>query len=240
MKILAPFTFLLLLSCTSFQLFSQAKNTAAKPDQVYEMHRKMYARALDLGDFESATNALLYLTTLYPENQGFKDTLCLVYFSRGMALQAGKTAEEILIKHPDKLTFRELLAQVKESVNDYAGALAQYDSLYRRTDKLLFLYKMASIQYLMKRYGECDATISKILLSPTSLSEKVVLSYQGDQPEQQSVPVKAAALNIRGVMAMETGKNEEAMRLFREAVAISPGFKMAEQNIIYLQKPPSQ
>jgi len=224
------------------QLFSQAKGSSpkVKPDQAIDMHRKMYERALDLGDFEAATHALLYLTSLNPGNEGLRDTLCLIYFTRGMAPQAGKIAEEILQDNPDKLTYRELLAQVKESTKDYAGALAQYDSLFKRTDKLLFLYKMASIQYVMKRFGECDASVAKILLSPGSLTEKVVLTYQSEQPEQQAIPVKAAALNIRGVMAMETGKNEEALRLFREAIAIAPSFKMAEQNINYLLNPPSQ
>jgi len=199
-------------------------------NQQFDLQEKIYKRSRQLGDLITATQALHTMLVLKPERFDLNDSLCLIYLGRGLFQQSKKVSEEILERNSGNLPVREVLAQSLENLGAYNEALAAYEILYKETEKLLYLYKVAAFQYLLKRYGECDASLRQIELSPEAPAEKVVLNYPNENPNFQKVPILAAAMNIRGVIAMDMNKPTEAGQYFDQALTMMPDFIMAKKN----------
>ena len=199
-------------------------------NQQFQLQEKIYRRARQLGDLTTATQALHTMIALRPEKTDLNDSLCLIYLGRGLFQQSRDVAKEVLEKNSGNLPVREALAQSYENLGSYPDALTAYETLYNGTKKLLYLYKVAAFQYLLKRYAECDANLRQIELSPEAPAEKVVLNYPNENPNFQKVPILAAALNIRGVIAIDMNKLTEAADYFDQALLLMPDFIMAKKN----------
>ena len=115
------------------------------------------------------------------------------------------------------------------SLNKNKESLEQYEALFAKTKSSFHAYQIAVLQYVLKRFGECETTVGIILNDPKSMEQKV--SINADQNTNQQVPIKAAAYNIRGVMLKEMNKKDEAMESFQEALKLFPEFALAKANI---------
>jgi tetratricopeptide (TPR) repeat protein len=202
--------------------------------QQFELQQAVYKRAIELNDLTEASGALYTMIALRPERLDLNDSLCFAYMGRGMYLQSGKLAQEILARDPKKQIFKEVLAQSEENLGMYKEALATYEELVNETKKTVFLYKVAALQYLLKRMGECEANLVLLEKAPDAAKETVNLAYPGENPPRQDVPVLAAICNIRGVIAIDLNKLEEAKKQFAKALEYYPEFTMAKKNLEYL------
>ena len=210
---------------------SAVAGTNSALGQQFQVQEKIYFRSRQLGDLITATNALHTMLALQPERSEFNDSLALIYLGRAMFVQAKQLATEILLKKPGNLPVREVLAQATENLGNYNEALAAYELLHSETKNVIYLYKIAAFQYLLKRFGECEVSLQQIESAPDAAASKVVLNYPGETPNFQRVPVIAAALNIRGVIAKDMNLPEEAGKSFNQALQIMPDFIMAQRNL---------
>jgi tetratricopeptide (TPR) repeat protein len=202
--------------------------------QQFELQQAIYKRAIELNDLTEASGALYTMIALRPERLDLNDSLCFAYMGRGMYLQSGKLAQEILARDPKKQIFKEVLAQSEENLGMYKEALATYEELVNETKKTVFLYKVAALQYLLKRMGECEANLILLEKAPDAAKETVNLAYPGENPPRQDVPLLAAICNIRGVIAIDLNKQDEAKKQFAKALEYYPEFTMAKKNLEYL------
>jgi hypothetical protein len=70
--------------------------------------------------------------------------------------------------------------------------------------------------------------------APDAAKETVNLAYPGENPPRQDVPLLAAIANIRGGIAIDLNKQEEAKKQFAKALEYYPEFTMAKKNREYL------
>jgi tetratricopeptide (TPR) repeat protein len=204
----------------------------------FAVQEKIYRQALSLNDLEVATNAVFAIIALKPDQIHWQDSLCLLYHGRGMYPQSWKLSDDILKRKPEDPAFREVHAQSLEAIGQYADALKDYERLMQKYKQSVFRYKAAALQYLLKRYGECNLNLDAILTNPATENEKVGLQIESGNNQMQQVPIRAAALNIRGVIAMDMNKKAEAEAAFKEALTLYPEFEMVRQNLDRLQKMP--
>lgn len=206
-------------------------------EQEFFIQESIYKRSLALRDYIVATDALYNMQALKPERTDLADSLCLLYFGRALYHQSRTLAEEILERNPGNELFREVLAQSLEELGLYTEALPEYEKLYKTQQRLYVLYKIASMQFILKRYGECDQSLNRLISDPQGEKESISMSQDRQAGSRQQVLVAAAAYNIKGVILQELNRKEDALASFEKALEIQPDFRMAQANIDLLKNP---
>jgi hypothetical protein len=109
--------------------------------------------------------------------------------------------------------------------------MQNYESLYLITNNIATLYKMAFLQYDLKRFTESIAS-TDILLTNTQLdSVKVVFNDIENKPKEY--PMRVSVLNLKGLIQQDHfGDKAAAKKLFEDALAIAPDFVPAKQNLV--------
>jgi tetratricopeptide (TPR) repeat protein len=179
-------------------------------------------------DFLVARNALYNMLTLKPERAGLKDTLTYLYYNTNSYVQVILLGEEIIKEAPSKAEILELVAVSQQNLGMMKEALESFEKLYAISKDVYHQYNIASLQYMLKRYGECNATLQSIL---ESADTEGVVAISDGKNESQQVPVKAAAYNMLGVISLEINQPEAAKQHFQQAIKLFPEFILAKNNL---------
>lgn len=199
---------------------------------LFSNQMSVYKNALNYYDLSTATVALYNAIALKPERKDLLDSLAYLYFAGERYGQVYLLAEKLLKQDEKRDDIREMLAVAKQSLNMPKEALIEYEKLYASTKNIHNLYQMATLQYQLKRYGECIASLNQIISNPEA--EKIQIAIKNQDGSGQNVPMKAAALNIKGICAMEMNQEEVAKENFNEALKIFPEFILAKNNLQFL------
>ena len=199
-----------------------------KKKNKYEQYVRVYENALRMGDVNVAINACYEIIANDSSRINYYDTLVYLYLNtrnQGSTYLAARTSLKYY-PNDDKMT---------RIAADYAKTLGMPDTAimyYRRTfvinNKLENLYDAAQVQYNAGNYAGAEETVDQIIKNPNSEKEKISISLEKETPQQ--IPVKAAALNVKGTIFIELGNKEIALRYIDEALKIAPDFKVAKNN----------
>jgi tetratricopeptide (TPR) repeat protein len=237
-----PRTFLFFLLAlpviTSAQ--SKTKNTATpienkQVSQPGNMDEAVYAKAISFGDYEVARVALFKMVVRYPDSLNYLDSLVTLYFSLGQMPQCILAGLQYIQRDTNNLSVMEMVALSYGQLSKNKEALEMYERMYRKTGNIYYAYQTAVQQFYLKRIGECNQMIDLILADPKAATEKITINI--DQTTQQQVPVKAAALNMRGIIYKEMNMPDKAKAAFEEALVVMPDFALAKGNLDLLNKP---
>jgi tetratricopeptide (TPR) repeat protein len=239
--------YLLILLFSSFYLQAQKKNekkpeetssvasvqeTTQKTRNEEGIYRTILSNSLKYNDVSTAILACHYLLAINPQNNALKDTLAMLYFESRSFLQSIMLAGEILQSNPDNVKMLEVQAIAQQNLGLIKESLDSYEKLYKKTKSLFHAYQIANLQFILKRFGECEATLAEILKDPQAEQEKVnvIIANQG----QQQVIIKAACLNMAGVIYMEQNQDDKAKKFFEEALKVDKDFSLPKGNLEYL------
>lgn len=205
----------------------------AQSNDAFDVQMRVYKGALKNYDLQAATIALYNMIAIKPERTDLNDSLALLYFAGERYAQAYLIGEEIVKKDPNRKDMLELVAVSKQNLGLIKEALADYEKLYAIEKSLYYLYQQATLQYQLKRFGECIASLDRIINDPQAAQQKVNILVQGGS---QDVPMKAAALNVKGICALEMNQEDAAKDNFTKALEVSPEFVLAKGNLDMLNK----
>ncbi|MDX2001638.1 MAG: hypothetical protein SFW35_04365 [Chitinophagales bacterium] len=203
----------------------------------YDVNKAIYRNALKYNDFQTAINAVFNMIAYNPNEATLKDTLTYLYYNNGQYVQSLLVGTEILEKSDTNQNILEIVAISQQNLGLYKESLESYEKLYKLTKSVMHQYKIATLQYTLKRYGECGATIDKILSSKDS-DQKINISDANRQ--SQDVSIKAAVLNMNGVIYLELNQPELAKKSFEDALKLEPTFMLAKNNLELASKPTQQ
>ena len=105
--------------------------------------------------------------------------------------------------------------------------------MWLSTENVNILYQIAYLQYSTQRFPE---SVSNIEILETRVKDEDKISLNKTDGTIQEIAFKAAVLNLRGLIAIEEGKNEEAKSHFTNALVISPDFDAAKVSLDELNK----
>ena len=196
---------------------------------------EMYRKAVEFGDYEVARIAMYNLIIRNPDSLNYLDSLVTLYFSLGQMPQCILAGKQYLSRDSANLSVMEMVALSYTQLSKNKEALEIYERMFRQTANIYYAYQTAVQQFYLKRIGECDQTIELIVNHPKSEQEKIAISI--DQTTQQQVPLKAAALNLRGIILKEMNMPEKAKISFEESLKVMPDFALAKGNLDALNKP---
>ncbi len=70
---------------------------------------------------------------------------------------------------------------------------------------------------------------TEMLIKNAKADEKI--GFPISQTETQEVGMKAAALNLKGMIYLDQGSKAEAKTAFEEAIQLEPNFSLAKENL---------
>lgn len=219
----------LLMFVTAGSLFAQ---TPASNDP-FDVQMRFYKSALKNYDLQAATVALYTMQALKPERADLNDSLALLYFAGERYAQAYLVGQAIVNADPKRNDMLEMVAVSKQNLGMIKESLADYEKLYGNEKSVYFLYQMATLQYQLKRYGECVSSLDQILANADADKQKVSIRLQSGS---QEAPMKAAAYNVKGICAMELNQPDAAKENFNKALQVFPDFVLAKANLETLEK----
>jgi len=217
---------IILLSLTLGLVAMLSIPAMAQETEVSEQDK--YDLALRYGDMDVAKNVLYHRISAEPNNLGLLDTLAMLYFDYQKFTSCILVCRDILSANPDNFSALEMSALSFENLGLKDKALSNYESMYMKKSNKLVLYKMAALQFELKRYIESNTNLDILLKDPSSDSEQVTFSTGASQI---SVPLKAAAHNLKGLIKQEEGDKVAAKQSFESALEVQPDFSFAQENL---------
>ncbi|MEP1085731.1 tetratricopeptide repeat protein [Algoriphagus sp.] len=187
-----------------------------------------YQLALRFSDMAAAKNALYNLIVRNPEDIRYIEMLASVYYEAGQSMSAALVSMEVLKINDKSITSLEIAANSLEQVGALEKSLPYFESLYLLSGDNFSLYKSGYIQYSLKKYPEALNSMN-MLVKNAKPDEKV--GFPKSQVETQEVSMKAAALNLKGMIYLDQGSKTEAKAAFQEAISLDPAFDLAKENL---------
>ena len=222
------FLLVLVAGCTQFS-FAQ-KNAG---NNLSEHYKKVFQQSLAYNDLSVATEAVHGILASDPEATNWLDTLATLYFQRGAFPQCLLTSNDILKDNPENTNALEMRAISKENLGLLKEALADYEVLYGKTKNIYHLYQISTIQFGLRRFGECEQTVNAMLADERGKEETILITIDRGQ---QRVPFYAACHNLLGVLQLDMGKKDVAKKHFETALQIYPEFALAKANMEAMNK----
>lgn len=217
--------------------FAQTADSTARLDAKTKtalniQDQASYQLAMRYNDPDLAKSALYRLIVRNPENLRFQELLGTLYFELGQSTSAALVALDILEVNDRNIGALEIAAYSLEQVGALDRALPHFESLHLLTGDNFSLYKSAFLQYSLKRYEEA-LNSTNMLIKSAKVDEKI--GFPKSQTETQEVNIKAAALNLKGMIYLDQGSKSEATTSFQEAIELDPNFDLAKENLKKVQ-----
>jgi len=204
------------------RLDPKTKNALNVADQL------AYQSALRYNDVEIAKIKLYDLMVRNPEDLRYMEALGSLYFEAGQNASAALVAMDILKVNDKNVGALEIAAYSLEQLGAFDRALPYYESLNLLTGDNFSLYKSAYLLYSMKRYAEALNSVN-MLAKNAKPDEKI--GFAVSESETQQVSMKAAALNLKGLIYLDQNSKVDAKTAFNEALGLEPNFNQAKENI---------
>ena len=188
-----------------------------------------YQAALRYSDLETAKIKLYDLMVRNPEDLRYMEALGSLFFESGKNASAALVAMDLLNINDKNVGALEIASYALEQLGAFDRALPYYESLHLLTGDNFSLYKSAYLQYSLKRYAEAINSLT-MLIKIAKVDEKI--GFAVSETETQQVNMKAAALNLKGLVYLDQDSKSEAKAAFTEALALEPTFNQAKENLL--------
>ncbi|MFM7851604.1 MAG: hypothetical protein ACKO96_06705, partial [Flammeovirgaceae bacterium] len=155
--------------------------------------------------------------------------LAVFYYQNRKSASAVLVSNELLARNPKNTTALEINAAGLEDLGVLDKAIQKYESLYLLTTNIGIMYKMAFLQYRLKRYGEATASADILLSNKEIDTNKVTFNAADGKPKDYAM--KVAVLNLKGMVALDQNDKINAKKFFDQVLAIAPDFTLAKEGL---------
>jgi tetratricopeptide (TPR) repeat protein len=187
-----------------------------------------YQAAMRYNDLAVAKIKLYDLIVRNPGDIRYMEALASLYFDANQFTSAALVSLDLLQLNDKNIGALEVAAYSLEQLGALDRALPHFESLYLLTGDNFSLYKSAFLQYNLKRYEEAMNSVN-MLVKNAKPEEKI--GFPKSQTETQEVNMKAAALNLKGLIYLDQSSMAEAKTAFNEAISMDPAFEQAKENL---------
>lgn len=194
---------------------------------------KKYSIAVQWNDEDVAKSALYDLITESPQNDSLIYTLAYYYFQNQKYASSLLVTQELLKRSPKNLGYLEMAGASSEALGVLDRSIQNYESIYLLTSNTSVLYKIAFLQYDLKRFTEALNNAEILLAKPDIETIKVTFNDAENKPKEYTM--KIAVMNLKGMINMEIGDKAAAKKAFDDILAVAPDFVPAKQSLAKLK-----
>jgi tetratricopeptide (TPR) repeat protein len=194
-----------------------------------EADNRIYSLAMRYNDPSVAKLKLYELMERNPGNLAYAETLASMYFEMEQYGSAALVSLDLLERNDKSLTGLEVAAFSLEQLGALERALPHFESLHLLSGDLFSLYKAGYLQYTLKKYDEALNSVNMLIKDNKAAEQN--LNFPKGENEMQEVSMAAAAENLKGLIYKDQGSAVEAKTAFEAALALSPEFELAKENL---------
>ncbi len=227
-------TTLLITIAFSLQAQDTTKVQNNSRPAIYWLYHNNYNMAIRYNDYAEAKSALYTLINIEPQNDSLRFNLAYLYFDNQQYASTILVCRDILARNPQNVPALEMSAIAYEELGLKDKAAINYEQLYLVTENLETLYKLAYLQYELKRYAESRVNID-ILLANDETDNRTII-FQINELEQKEFSLRVAVLNLDGLVKKDQGDKPGAKEAFTKALELAPDFVFAKNNLAELDK----
>jgi tetratricopeptide (TPR) repeat protein len=213
-----------------FGQMERENSSKKKSDILFE--KKQYELAKKFGDLSVATNSLYGIISIEGEDSPYLDSLLFLYYQNGNIYSAHLVCNELLAHNADNLIYWEIEGFCLEKMGFYKESIEYYQNLFNKKKSIQYGYKLAFLQYNLKRLGEAKQTIDSLNGMQNELNLEVQVPVSKDSV--QNIKLEAAVNNLSGMIYFDLNHYNEALLFFNKAIEISPNFIWAIENRKYV------
>jgi len=215
------------------QAVTPQTQTQRQVDRLTEHFARKNALANRWNDADMARDALYDLIVEYPGNDSLIYALALEYYNSQKYISSVLIAQDLLARNPKNIEVLQMAASGFEALNLNDKALSNYESLYLQNNNSGALYKMAFLQYELKKYVESKTNVDILLTKPDI--ESMTVTLRDSENKQKEYPFKVSLLNLKGLLAQQAGDKAGAKKAFEESLSLAPDFPLSKQNLAKLK-----
>lgn len=225
--------FLVLAITLMFGSLSMMAQDSTYISNEYAKAIALLRKAEQYNDVLIQKQALTDILVLNPVDSAAMRMLAELYYNTSQFSSSALVGLDFLQKYKSNEIALEIVALSYENLRLYDKAVEYYEKLWLTTENTNVQYQMAYLQYSIKRYAEANANCDLML---AKLKDEDTIELSKSDGSSQVVSFKAAVYNLRGLMAVEQGKGEEAKTHFAQALALNPDFELAKKSLEALNK----
>ncbi len=218
-------------------LFIAFSSVAQNSNQV-ELEKQKLKQALIYGDQSTATNMMYNIIALEGDKSVYKDSLAYLYFNRRSYLSCFLATEDALKNNPNNIELLEMNAFSIESLGAFDKAIESYQKLLISSNNNFHAYKIASLQFELKKFNEAYVSIKKAESLPDSGIENITFSV--NQNYNQPVPLKAAIVYLKGLTELNLDDKAATKVSMQKAIQLFPEFVLAKEVLSNLEVKPKE
>jgi tetratricopeptide (TPR) repeat protein len=192
-------------------------------------HLRLFNRAMNIGDFQTAIYAINLHLLDDSTDEKWYDTLAILYLNTNNFLPASFCADKVLKKRPDDIRMLELKGGAEQQLGRRDKILDVYAQLFRVTNDYQYMYQTAAVEFTAGNIERCKVLVDSMMSSPIINRDSIEIQIGEDQ--SQTVPLKAAVLNLQAFLKARDGNYAEAKKNFEAALKIYPDFVLARRNL---------
>jgi tetratricopeptide (TPR) repeat protein len=197
-------------------------------DSLKKHYLKVYNQAVLYNDVHTAIGALNGYIAIDNSPQ-YKDTLSMLYFSSGAYYSSLALAQEVHQAVPSNVLALARSAECYQNLGDAKSAIEAYEKVCPVLKEPYYYYQLASSQYTLKRIGECEANLQRVIADTNS--KRTAVNFTLGDGRVQQVPASAAAYNFLGIIKMEANDLVNSKKNLQQALVLYPDFVGAKQNL---------
>jgi len=198
-----------------------------KKTDLLQLEKQVFRHSLQNFDTDAAKNAAYRIIALEGKQTVYMDSLAYIYMNQNNFLSCLKVSNQIL-EQKEKFPILKLKAISLENLNAPKEAIVVYEKIFQQEQTPSVAYKLALLQYQIKRTAEAFATLKSVENKefPTDMN----ILFTGPKKDQQQVPFKAAYYNLLAMISYDLHNYDESIAYFNKALEIFPDFYVAKQN----------
>jgi len=220
----------------TFSVHGQSTEVAPGDSIPWELRKQsfIYSTAKLFNDPVVARTALYSLLAENPGNVALYDSLAILYLQYNQNASAALVAQQALKINPKDRFAMQVAATGLERLGAKDRALTHYEKLYLVNGDINTLYKIAFLQYELKRFAEANTSLDIIIGDPQA--ERYNIVFPTADGQGQEVSLKIAAHRVKAMILEAKGEVEEAKKKYLEVLEMKPGFEIVQQQLRELTK----
>lgn len=207
----------------------QAVPVKPAPNEQAQHYFKKYAMAMRWNDDQVAKDALYDMIVENPKNDSLIFALAYLYYENQQYAPTMLVAQELLARDAKNLGYLELSGVSFENLGLLDKALQNFESIYLLSNNTMALYKVAFLQYDLKRFNEALNNVDILLGKPDI--ETLQAGFNDGQNKPKDYPLKLAVMNLKGLILEGNNDKDGAKKIYGDILKLSPDFQPAKLNL---------
>jgi tetratricopeptide (TPR) repeat protein len=208
--------------------FTSCNNQGNSNSNSTESYKKLFTKSMDSKDFTTAITAAQLILINDSSLTLYADTLPELYAATNNIYACNDAAANALKRNPKSERFLLLKALCAEQLGQVEEQMNIYNQLYAINKKPEYLYRITAAHFGTGNFKAAENNLNE--LDEMSKSSKDSIDFMISENEKQKVPLKAALLNMRAIMAAQKDRDlVSAKKYFEAAIREYPDFIVAKE-----------